>query len=219
MGNVRRMNICKTIIPPRKQQPCLAQSVEKSVAGLNQQLNVPQVPLTENLAAGQRKIPLTRGQFAIIDEEDYARISKHKWCCHKMGMVSKRFYASRSEKYTVNKSRPTILMHREILGLYMGREPQVDHINGNSLDNRKCNLRIMTQVENSMAKRIRSPRYLSKYRGVTLQRRSGKWIARAGGNGVKKHIGVYESEIEAAKAYNKRAIELGFYPEALNKFD
>ena len=101
----------------------------------------------------------------------------------------------------------------------MGREPQVDHINGNSLDNRKCNLRIMTQVENSMAKRIRSPRYLSKYRGVTLQRRSGKWIARAGGNGVKKHIGVYESEIEAAKAYNKRAIELGFYPEALNKFD
>ena len=98
-----------------------------------------------------RLVPLTKNQFAIIDEEDDPWIGQYKWFCSAYG------YAVRGAD---KGGRRTILyMHRVILGTSPGI--QVDHINGNRLDNRRCNLREVTSAQNkyNMRRRGGSSRY------------------------------------------------------------
>lgn len=86
------------------------------------------------------KIPLTQGQFAIIDDEDYEKVKPHKWRAN---------YCKGISNYYVQNCGwgvPTIMMHRLIMNAPKGLV--VDHINHNTLDNRKSNLRVCTQSEN-----------------------------------------------------------------------
>lgn len=144
-----------------------------------------------------REIPLTKGRVAIVDDDDYARISSHKWyVCETRGIA---LYAARKEKLT-NGKRKMILMHREILDI----DGEIDHINRNGLDNRRSNLREATrqmQTQNRMGKRASS----SLYKGVSLTIfKSGnkRWKAQYRKDGKTVHIGYFGSEEEAARAYD-----------------
>jgi len=148
-----------------------------------------------------RLIPLTQGKYAIVDPEDYKRLSKYKWYAKKCG---KTFYASRTVWTGKNKKRINITMHRQILN-----PPYplvVDHINHNGLDNRKANLRPATRKQNNMnrlcIKRKGSP---SKYKGVIWHKHTKKWNVQICYNGKRKTIGYFNDEIEAAKAYDEAA--------------
>lgn len=137
-----------------------------------------------------KTIPLSQGKVAIVDDEDYAALSKHKWYARKS---NHGFYAVRN--------RPTadgagmIRMHNEILS--ERNKPYVDHINRDSLDNRRANLRPATHEENQANRGVHSDN-ASGFKGVSWSRRSEKWRCRAGG----RHIGFFPSKELAASAYN-----------------
>jgi len=142
-----------------------------------------------------RYIPLTRGKFAIVDKADCEWLSQYRWCTLGGG---EHPYACRRE------NGKTIYMHREI----MQAPPDlcVDHIHGVTLDNRRAQLRLCTPSENMRNRRGNSGRDLPK--GVTWESHCGKYKASIGCDGVPKHIGYYDDPIEAAKAYDRKALEL-----------
>lgn len=99
-----------------------------------------------------KTIPLTQNQFAIVDEEDFQSLSAHKWQAQ-WNSCTQSFYAVRCAEYTLRKCTKTCRMNRYILGLEYGDKRQGDHINGNTLDNRKKNLRVATHLQNMMNKK------------------------------------------------------------------
>lgn len=147
------------------------------------------------------KIPLTKGKYCLIDREDYDLVSSYKWC------VSSYGYAVRGTRKMVNgKSKSFIhYMHREIIGAPVGLE--VDHINGDKLDNRRSNLRVCTRQQNEWNKpaNIRSK---TGYKGVFWSKQARKYASWINTNGKIKHLGFYESSVEAAKAYDNAALML-----------
>jgi hypothetical protein len=143
-----------------------------------------------------RYIPLTQGKFAIIDTNDYKRLSKHKWCAFKS---HNNFYAMR------RKNNKGIMMHRFIMNAPKGMD--VDHIDGNGLNNRKSNLRICTHaqnIHNSRPIRNRS----SRYKGVALSQRDKVGRAYIQHNYRTLNLGGFDDEKEAAHAYDLKAAEL-----------
>ena len=151
-----------------------------------------------------RKIKLTQGLYAIIDPEDYEQLNIHKWYAVRAGQT---FYAVRSiyierprANSTKRKMRTTVKMHRQIMR--PDKDLVVDHINHNGLDNRRKNLRCVTTEENN---RNRIFKGSSQYIGVHWCEDRKKWRVRIYINGIKVHIGYYDSEIEAAKAYDEAA--------------
>tara|TARA_R110000772_G_scaffold176823_1_gene288480 strand:+ start:112 stop:645 length:534 start_codon:yes stop_codon:yes gene_type:complete len=108
--------------------------------------------------------------------------------------------------------------HRIVWMLVHGFDPimEIDHINGNKVDNRIENLRIVTSSENQRAYRKVSLASSSKFRGVSWAKTRGMFISAITLGGTSKYIGGFTCEIEAAKAYDKKAIELGFDAQALN---
>lgn len=97
-----------------------------------------------------KKIPLTRGQFAIVDDDDYAPLSEYKW--HLLTSGTGPYYAARTDRSNGQKA---VMMHRVINNTPDGLV--TDHINGNSLDNRKENLRSLTNFENLRIHHAREP--------------------------------------------------------------
>lgn len=149
-----------------------------------------------------REIQLTRGQVAIVDDQDFELISAFKWSAA-WNPHTRTFYAQAHTPY-VDGKRSTVRMHRLILGLVDGQLG--DHINGDTLDNRRSNLRPATASQNSMNRRRRKDN-TSGMRGVR-QYHSGKWVARIGIGGKLKHLGYFTTAEEAYAAYGKAAIEL-----------
>ncbi|MMZ67947.1 hypothetical protein D1872_305870 [compost metagenome] len=94
-----------------------------------------------------REIPLTQGKVAIIDDEDFEKVSAYKWC------YSSTIGYAVSRK-VVNGKRQPVLMHRLILDAPPGLV--TDHINHDKLDNRKANLRLCTRHENNRNMPLRS---------------------------------------------------------------
>jgi hypothetical protein len=153
--------------------------------------------------AGVRIIPLSQGKYALVDEADYAELARYRWCVSwnvsgKQGH-RKTFYAARSEKGR------TIRMHRQIMGAARGEV--VDHINHNGLDNRRSNLRVCSQAENMRNRRGWGGR-TSRYKGVSYLRRSDTWQAVIVCEGRRYNLGQFDSETDAAGAYNAKAREL-----------
>ena len=161
-----------------------------------------------------RRIPLTQGQYAIVDPDDYPRLAKYKWriCRTKGKNVT---YAERSIRLPSGKySR--ILMHREVLSLSKGQLIDVfegyviDHINGSGLDNRKANLRPATVAQNAQNSRKRRNR--SGYKGVWFDKYKRKWRAAIVCNRRRIHLGYFYDKRDAAKAYDTAArIHFGEY--------
>lgn len=142
-----------------------------------------------------RLISLSRNQFAIIDEEDFELVNQFKWYAHKD--VIGKFYAVKNK----TKKCKFIRMHNLILNMY-----KIDHINGNSLDNRKCNLRSCTLSQNQMNRNI-NKNSRSGYKGVSWKSNKKLWRAVIKLNRKSIHLGYFDDKEEAAKAYNNAAIK------------
>ncbi len=151
----------------------------------------------EELRKLPRIIPLSQGKVSLVDPEDFVIYSKYKW-------YSSHGYAKRSE--TVDGQEQSIFLHREIMGNPEGKV--IDHINGDRADNRRENLRICTHEENFLNSRPNRGKRSSKYKGVSWHKRSGKWHARTSMNRRRIHIGTFDCEKDAARAYNEKVEEL-----------
>ena len=147
-----------------------------------------------------KRIELTQGKFALVDDEDYADLMTHHWC---ISNCSNTCYAIRGT--SAGGKHKSILMHREIM-----RPPPgliVDHTNGNGLDNRKQNLRLVTESQNHYNQSKQSRRTSSSYKGVYWHKRDKIWMVRIQAEGTDHYIGSFATEREAALAYNKAAIK------------
>jgi hypothetical protein len=150
-----------------------------------------------------KRIPLTRGKFAIVDTEDYARLATYKW---HLAIGTSSSYAARWHRSEHCKQRKKIWMHRQIISVPEGMV--CDHINRNGLDNRKANLRPATVSQNLSNRAKRKTKTRSKYKGLEWDRIQRKWKARIQMNNRKIYIGAFDNEREAAKAYDKKARQL-----------
>ena len=103
--------------------------------------------------------------------------------------------------YKTYRGSANCFLHRLIAGATKGEI--VDHRNGNTLDNCRLNLRICAQAENTINRKSKGG--ASRFKGVWLEKRRGKWVAEIRLNGKRKHIGTFVDEIEAAKAYDAAA--------------
>jgi hypothetical protein len=144
-----------------------------------------------------KEIPLTRGMVALVDDEDHDLVTAFKW--HTMvATCGHRWYAVRSWR----SPRPgTEYMHRMLLAAERGLD--VDHINGNGLDNRRVNLRLATRRQNNWNQR--SFVGTSRYKGVHWATRDFVWTAHIKYDGRNRHLGNFKVEEEAAMAYDAAA--------------
>lgn len=146
-----------------------------------------------------KEIILTQGKVALVDDEDFEELNKYKWYAYKSRNT---FYAGRKLRLGVNKKR-IVIMHRELLGL-KDSKLKGDHIDHNGLNNQKYNLRIATNAENCKNQMPRKG-FSSKYKGVCWHKRDKMWNANIRINERQKHLGYFDNEIEAAKAYDAMA--------------
>lgn len=150
----------------------------------------------DGLVEGQKvkMIPLTKKKIAIIDVEDYPLIEPYNWCTVVSG---KCFYATTRTSPT-DYSR----MARLIMGIKRGDPRVVDHINQDTLDNRRKNLRVCTHRENSLNRcRFKQRKFTGVYKS------GSKFRAEICPKGKTIYLGTYSTEKEAALAYNKKASE------------
>jgi hypothetical protein len=141
-------------------------------------------------------ISLTRGQFAIVDDADFDELSKFKWHS-KHNPNDDRWDASRVVDGRIVKMQQVIMGKRDGM--------QIDHINHNSLDNRRQNLRFCTGSQNCQNRRKKRGGKF-EYKGV-FQNRQGKFTVRIMIEGKRKSIGTFRDLVNAADAYNRAALE------------
>jgi len=159
--------------------------------------SVTQLPLW-----GTIEIPLNRGYKVIVDAID-GDLAQLKWC-----ITTKEWPYARRAIRAEGKQR-IVFMHRLVLERTLGRSLSIDerpdHINGNIHDNRRSNLRAVSDLHNHWNIK-RSARNTSGVKGVYFS--NGHWRANISVNGKRFHLGYYETIDDAAKAYEKASIEL-----------
>lgn len=144
------------------------------------------------------KVPLTRGLYAVIDDDDADRVSQHRWHAEKVKQASDKFYA-RCSFWENGKCAP-VRLHRFIARADRGMV--VDHINGDGLDNRKGNLRVCTQSKNLMNRNVKQRQNTSGHPGVSWHKSTGKWRADIMVDGSPIWLGTFKEKqlaIEARK--------------------
>lgn len=147
-----------------------------------------------------KEIKLTQGKIALVDEDDFEYLNSFKWYYN-------NGYAVRAI-YNNNNKKSLERMHRSIMNInseYL--KNQIDHINLNKLDNRKVNLRVVTLQQNSFNRKSHT-NSSSKYKGVSWLKRDKKWNSSICKDGKSYYLGRFINEIDAAKKYNDKAIEL-----------
>ena len=161
-------------------------------------------------------IKLTQNQFCLVDNKDYVYLKNYNWQASKHHLKNTViWYASRF--ITIGKKRKCILMHRQILNINNSKI-KTDHKNSNGLDNRRKNLRIATQSQNSQNRRKRI-NCTSKFKGVYWRPMYKKWRAQIKLNGKLIFLGDFIDERNAAKAYNNAAIKYFGEFASINKIN
>lgn len=146
------------------------------------------------------QIPLTRGMFALVDDEDYDELIQHPWFVFPAKWT---FYAVREK--TEGGRRKKIFMHRAILKAPLGQD--VDHRDGDGLNNQRMNLRFATNSQNQ-ANRIRLKQNISGRRGVSWNRQRKRWQALICKDRKCMFLGDFAEIDEAARAYDAAARKL-----------
>jgi hypothetical protein len=149
-----------------------------------------------------KRIALTQGQFAIVDDEDFEWLNQWKWSAWQCPW-SKGYYAVRVSYDS--GVRQNLRMHRQILGLEFGDKRQGDHIHHNTLDNRRDQLRIVTNRQNS---HNRKKPGTSQHPGVSWDKERNRWQVNIQIKGHNQKLGRFLSETAAAQAYQVAIKEL-----------
>ena len=140
----------------------------------------------------------SKNEEILVDIEDYEYLNQFSWNCY--GGYARTFRRRKEDGYKLRSNT----IHRLILN---NPKLDVDHINGNKLDNRRSNLRLATPLENNRNQKKIVKRCSSKYKGVVYHSRDLKWQAQIRIEGKRLFLGYFKCEEEAALAYNKAAIE------------
>ena len=156
-----------------------------------------------------KEIPLTQGKSTIVDDEDHEMLSQYRWCFN-----AKTGYAYR----LTPMPRRSVYMHRQILGV-TDRYIEVDHIDGNKLDNRKDNIRAGTRSQNQQNQKIHR-----EGRSVGVQQRINKGnrialFAQIRFQGNNYNLGTYSDEKTAGEAFKlaKNLLNRGFEPTQIRQ--
>lgn len=167
-----------------------------------------------------KEIQLTQSKVALVDDEDFEFLNQYKWSAHKEHNI---YYAVRCvtiQSYNKMKNQKwkgkIIRMHRLIMESSLVKplkiKGDIDHKNGNGLDNRKTNLRLCTGSQNnansSKQENYGGRKTTSIYKGVYWKKDCKKWCAKIMFNRKSIHLGCFSNEICAAKAYDKQSKEL-----------
>jgi hypothetical protein len=142
-----------------------------------------------------KKIILTQGKFAKVDDSDYEKLNKFKWYVNKYGNT---FYAVRMS------GRKTLLMHAIIIRTPKGKS--TDHIDGDGLNNQSKNLRVCSQGDN-LKNKSKYKNNISGFKGVSWVKDRKKWNAQIQTNKSKKNLGNFDTKEEAYEAYCKACIK------------
>lgn len=148
------------------------------------------------------EIFLTKGRFTLVDDEDFDKVNKLKWLFEpSKGYAIRREYVRGSGRK--NQKQKTIFLHRFILDF---PQKQIDHINGNRLDNRKSNLRLVTAHQQSMNKGL-SKNNTSGTKGVMWLESAKKWSAYIFYNYKKICLGLFKNKNEAIESRKKAEVK------------
>ena len=182
LREVLPIETCRNFKPKRWRRPSLHPPKRRAAATTDE--DDPEV----------RRIPLGNGLFAIVDAADYEQVSKYHWYATRGG--GNNVYAA------TGINGRTVYMHRMLMKPRKGYV--VDHIDGNGLNNRRCNLRVCTLAQNliNQAPRGGSSQFVGVYR------RGNKWIAHVTHRGKYHYVGLFADDVEAAKARDRKAYEL-----------
>lgn len=158
------------------------------------------------------KVFFNRGGFFIVDKKDLKKITQYTWHTNhgrekngkKYGVYARTYVYTKNYDFDTGWKATCLLAHRLICSPPKGF--QVDHANGNTLDNRRCNLRVVTQSNNQRNQRIRT-KNKNLIPGVSFYKRDGNYRVQMSVNGKNKHFGYFETKEKAEKFLKQKHVE------------
>ncbi len=137
-----------------------------------------------------KKIALTQGKFALVDDKDFEWLNQWKWCYD--GGYAKRGIWDKDKRRVRQQ-----FMARLVMG---NPDGFVDHVSGNTLDNTRINLRVVSPIENAINRKTRVDNK-SGQKGVHYRWQYGLWQARISRGGIRVSLGHFKTKEEAIRAY------------------
>lgn len=148
-----------------------------------------------------KKIKLTQGKYALVDDRDFDFLNQWKWFCHSR---SGNHYVTRNLYNKKNKTQKQIHMHRLIMNT--PKDKIIDHIDGNGLNNQRKNLRICTQIEN-IKNQGKKSNNTSGFKGISLRKDTNKYRVRINVDNKCINLGNYTSKLKAYEVYCEACIK------------